>query len=217
MSKLYLNIPFNCEEDLESYGCYFDKNENKWCYEGKKENYLKLGRFFLKKYEDGDFEENKGILCDNLYILESDFLCSKCGKKIKVITLGGENFIEYYTKTESINGIEQNIWSDELHLIDLSLNELPQYILNFIKAKYNIDIVDEKLINKCQFCNQKLILDDYSCNNPFDIIFDIKKLKNIKIYKIPLKFDIIFSYLLFKWSNIDYLYLEKCKIIEIVL
>ena len=151
MGKLYLDLPYEHIEDLESYGCYFDEGVNKWCYEGNIENYINLCKFFMKRNEDREIE-NTAIVCNNLFVLEGEAVCPCCGKKTKVITFGVSDFIEYRSgENESINEIYQTISEDEdFYIVEFNLLELPEYIYDYLLKKYNFEYTpDDEFYNRC--------------------------------------------------------------------
>lgn len=193
MGKLYLDLPYEHIEDLESYGCYFDEDVEKWCYEGSKEDYIKFGKFFMKRNEYGNIEKSS-ILCNNLFLLEGEINCHQCGKKTKVIAFGAIDFIEYNSKTDSIKGISQEINKDNFRLIDFNISELPDYIYYYIFEKYNFESTpDDEFYDKCQHCGKIVEYSEMSEENPFLLISNPVKVENINVYKIPLKSDIIFK------------------------
>ncbi len=216
MSKLYLDIPYEHIEDLESYGCEFDEEREKWFYDGYKENYIKLGKFFMKRYEDGEIAES-GILCDYLFILEGETICQHCGEKTKVINFGAINFIKYDSETDSINGIRQEINENEFHIINFNISDLPKYILDYLIETYNIQITETNFDEICEHCKTKVEYFSQCEENPFFLLFNPERVKDIKLFVIQLKEDVIVPSLDCNYWEDDYLFFENCEIKKIIL
>lgn len=219
MGKLYLDLPFEHIEDLESYGCYYDEDVEKWCYEGEKEDYIKFGKFFMKRDEYGDINTSF-ILCNSLFLLEGEATCPNCGKKTKVIKFGAIDIIKYGSKTESINGIYQEINKFDFRLIDFNFSELPDYIYHYLLKKYNFEHTpDDEFRDRCQYCNSIVDYYNMSEESPFFLLFNPTRVKNVKVYEIPLKADIIFNgyFDVTLSSGEDNLFYEECNIEKIEL
>lgn len=213
MGKLYLDLPYEHIEDLESYGCYFDEGVNKWCYEGNIENYINLCKFFMKRNENREIE-NSAIVCNNLFVLEGEAVCPCCGKKTKVITFGVSDFIEYRSgENESINEIYQTISEDEdFYIVEFNLSELPEYIYDYLLKKYNFEYtIEDEFYDKCQHCGKIVDYHKMSEENPFFILFNPARVENVKIYKIPLKYDIIVNSFDCNYDEGDYFFYLECK------
>lgn len=213
MGKLYLDLPYEHIEDLKSYGCYFDEEVNKWCYEGYSEDYINLCRFFMKRNEDREIE-NSAIICNNLFVLEGETICPHCGKKTKVITFGVSDFIEYESgEKESINEIYQTISEEEdFYIVNFNLSELPEYIYNYLFKKYNFEYtIEDKFYDRCEHCNSIFDYSTFSEENPFFILFNQTKVENVKIFKIPLREDIILNSFDCNYHDEDYFFYLECK------
>lgn len=170
----------------------------------------------MKRYEDREIAES-GIISDYLFILEGEIICPHCGKKTKVINFGAINFIKYDSETDSINGIRQEINENEFHIINFNISDLPKYILDYLIVTYNIQITETNFDEICEHCKTKVEYYSLCEENPFFLLFNPKRVKNIKLFVIPLKENIIIPSLDCNYWEDDYLFYEHCKTEKILL
>ncbi len=163
---------------------------------------LKNGKPFGKDYHKyikwilGD-KEQVYILCDYFYIVEGLHRCFKCRKLTRVIGYGVKKYFDVCNP--ELYG-DEKAWSfedDEIHIAS-HIYPLPEKLLNYLKDKYGYyesyskTIQSSYLANHCSNC--KVIQGDFFLFGEVDSPFFIdseERARKLKLYKVPLKNDII--------------------------
>lgn len=210
--SLIINVPFSEKEEAKSLGAKWNPTLKKW-YVDKRENYHKFSKWIL------DNRENVYILCDYIYIIEGIHKCFKCNETIKVIGFGVQKFFEVFDPNEYGDGDDFSYADDDIHIVS-HIEPLSKELLNKLKEKYNYyegyskTLKSTYLANHCSNCN--VIQGDFFLfhggNSPF-FIDSIEKAKQLKLYKVPLKNDIIVD-LDIGWCSTDYMINEYAEKIE---
>lgn len=208
--SLIINVPFSEKEEAKSLGAKWNPTLKKW-YVEKRENYHKFSKWIL------DGREEVHILCDYFYIVEGIHKCFKCNKTTKVIGFGVQKFFEVFDPEEYGNGNNFSYVEDDIHIVS-HINPLSEELLDKLKEKYNYYEGYSKTINASYLANHcsncKIIQGDFfvfhEVNSPF-FIDNIEKAKQLKLYKVTLKNDIIAEFDI-SWSSTDFMineYAEK--------
>lgn len=185
---LYLNIPYDEKDEAKKLGAKWNSDKRKWFVQNKNE-YRKFAKWIL-----GNNEE-KYVLCDYIYIVKAEKTCFKCHTKSEIIALGIVDYIRFFPNGK----IYSQINSSTLRVLS-SVDSIPKEIADFLKNKHNFyKSYSQKIdsfyyANHCPICNTihgKFFLFD-EIDSPF-FIWSKKQLKNLQIYKIPLKNDIVVS------------------------
>lgn len=206
---LFLEVPSDEEDDVKLLGAEKHIEFNKW-YVNNKKDYYKFEKWILNNYK----YETAIIICDYFYIVEGIRKCFKCNKETNVIGFGVENYFDFYQDNYEYN-------SSIIHITNFLGGKLSSQLMNYLKEKYNycksksLTTKEINYYNHCQSCNS--IQGDYFLFSEVDSPFSISNKKDaeqLKIYKIPLKYDFIFEGELGMGSE-DYLikkYATKFKI-----
>ena len=136
-------------------------------------------------------------------------MCFKCGKETRVIGFGIEDFYDFSDYNMEDNSLgEVEYWSDVIRIAG-PINPIPEKILTYLQKNYNYKMrysktTNESHINNC--CdNCDVLQGDFYLYSEVDSPFWIdseEKVKDLKIYKIPLRQDIIVD-ANFGYSNTD--------------
>lgn len=185
---LLLNVPYSEKDEAKRLGAKWNPEYKRW-YVQNKENYPKFSKWIMG--------QGNIVVCDALYVLEGKQKCFKCGKETRVIGFGLENYYEF--EGNSYADVDVTYWDDAIRIAG-PINPIPKNILEYLQSKYNYknrysSTTGESHINNC--CeNCDVLQGDFflfrEVNSPFFLDTE-EKLQNLKIYKIPLKQDIIIS------------------------
>ena len=188
--SLIIDVPYAEKDEAKSLGAKWNSNLKKWYVEERK-NYYKFEKWILEN------KENVSILCDYYYIVEGTHICFKCHKSTKVIGFGVKNFFEIYDSNEYGNEDNFIYYNDDIHIAS-HIEPLSKELLDKLKVKYNYyesyskTVNDSYLANHCTNC--KVIQGDFflfgEVNSPF-FVDSMERAKQLKLYKIPLKNDMI--------------------------
>ena len=188
--SLILNVPYEEKDEAKALGAKWNPQLKKW-YVEKRKDYHK----FIKWILGG--KEQVYILCDCIYIVEGIHTCFKCRNLTKVIGYGIKKYFDVCNP--EVYG-EEDAWSfedDEIHIAS-HIYPLPEKLLNYLKDKYGYfksysqTVQSSYLANHCSNC--KVIQGDFYLFGEVDSPFFIdseERAKQLKLYKIPLKNDII--------------------------
>lgn len=186
---LLLNVPYGEKDEAKKLGARWNPDYKKW-YVPKKEDYPKFAKWILTQ---GDI-----VACDALYILEGKQRCFKCGKETRVIGFALENFYEFEGDLYD-DEIEATYWSDVIRIAG-PIDPIPAPLLKYLQGKYNYkdrysSTTGESHINNC--CEHCDVLQGdfflfHETNSPF-FIDSPEKVKNLQIYKVSLKRDLIIN------------------------
>ncbi|EAL6323303.1 conjugal transfer protein TraC, partial [Campylobacter coli] len=142
-----------------------------------------------------DYLENRNFtiyVTEKLYIVEGFITCWKCSKMISVYAFGAlkSSFLDCKKKYWKFNSKFKMIWNI------LSYSQELESILkkNNMKISYSNTTKSYYLMNICQNCQAKQ--GEFFLFNEIDSIFSpnsVNEAKRLKIYEIPLLFDIGFE------------------------
>ena len=189
---LLLNVNYTEKDEVKANGARWNPELKKW-YVEKKVDYPKFKKWILK-------ESNTAIVvCDYFYIIEGRQNCFKCGKETEVVGFGLENYFQMYQN--DADNIQEgfNYYSGEINIAS-GLEPLSPELLAYLKDRYNFYLGYSKTIkskyysNHCKHCN--VLQGDYYLFNEVDSPFfvdSIEQAKNLKLYKIFLKNDLILN------------------------
>jgi hypothetical protein len=188
-SMLLLNVPYSEKDEAKQLGARWNPECKRW-YVQNKEDYPKFAKWII--------EQGNIVVCDALYVLEGNQKCFKCGKETRVIGFGLENFYEFEGDPYD-DDVDVTYWSDVIRIVG-PIAPIPKKILDYLQSKYNYkdrysSTTGESHINNC--CdNCDVLQGDFflfsEVNSPF-FLDSVEKIQNLKIYKIPLKQDIIIN------------------------
>ena len=193
---LILNVPYKEKDQAKALGAKWNPDIKKW-YVQNRQDYVKFCKWVVP--------QGNIIVCNNLYVLEGRQSCFKCGKETRVIGFGIEDFYDfshYDVEESSLDEVEY--WSGVIRMAG-HINPIPEKILIYLQKNYNYKMrysktTNESHINNC--CdNCDVLQGDFYLFSEVDSPFWIdseEKVKALKIYKIPLKQDIIID------ANIGY-------------
>ena len=192
---LFLNVPYGDKDEAKRLGARWNPELKRW-YVQKREDYPKFSKWIL----------NQGfiVVCDALYVLEGRQKCFRCGKDTRVIGFALENFFEFEGDPYDEEPVECIYWDDVIRIAG-PIDPIPGPILKYLQSKYNYKnrfslTTGESHINNC--CDNCDVLQGdfylfHEVDSPFFIDSE-EKVRDLKIYKINLKYDIVIS------ANVSY-------------
>lgn len=164
-------------------------------------------------------EENQSsIVYEHLYVIESIHICSKCNRPTRSIFIGIEGVL--YKNPES--EICLSYHNDGEIFIIQGVSHLPSNIIDYLQNKYSCKESYSKyegcpvLYNFCDHCNT--LQSDVEVSDDYDSPVWVKNKADVerqKIYKIPLKYDIVVNYQSMSTGAFSYLLKEYGKITEL--
>lgn len=148
--KIYLNVSYSQKDAAKVLGAKWDSTIKKWYYEGDTKNFYQFGKW-LPAVDIIAYEQ--------LYIIKGSRICYKCHKPTTVIGIGiGEHSVIYEDDGKYI--IDEPVDDEEIHLAWFDCEEdIPPYLLNYLKSNYNVKTVFSKFqkskcfANCCEHCN----------------------------------------------------------------
>lgn len=186
---LPLNVPYGDKDEAKKLGARWNPELKKW-YVQNKEDYPKFAKWILT--------QGFIVVCDAIYVLEGRKNCFRCGKETRVIGFALENFF-MFEGTPYDEDIECTYWNDVIRIAG-PIDPIPVPILKYLQSKYNYKnrysaTTGESHINNC--CDHCDILQgDFYLFSEVDSPFFLdseEKIRDLKIYKINLKQDIIIN------------------------
>lgn len=183
---ILLNVPYAEKDEAKKLGARWNPQLKKWYCENRND-YSKLKKWISKK--DSFF-----VVCDCLYIIEGINICFKCKKPTRVIGFGIESYMEFE------DGYTDEVCYDkggEIHIAS-HIDPIPQKLSEYIQEKYNYKYRYSKFANRtylancCDNCD--VLQGDYFLFNEVDSPFWIEDeiaASKLKLFKIPLKYDIL--------------------------
>lgn len=183
--NIKLDVPYSDKDEVKKYGVKWNNNYKTW---------------YLQDYKNLpyviDYLENKDFTIyatEKLHIIEGFIKCWKCFKIIPVYALGVSkaSYIDYEdecwkftSKFKMVYNISSYSQALENILKKLNINDI-------MKISYSNTIQSSYLMNLCQNCGAKQ--GEFFLFNEIDSVFSptsVKEAKKLKIYEIPLLFDI---------------------------
>ncbi len=181
---LLLDIPYSEKDEAKLLGALWNPDFKKW-YVPNKRDYPHFSKWISP-------DSPVTVICDFFYIVEGIRTCYKCGKPTTVIGFGVENFYEIAHDYECCQ-----YYSDYINICS-EISPLPADLLKYLKDKYNYyksfskTAQEEYFANHCDNCGA--IQGDYFLFEEEDSPFFVESVASaakLKLYKIPLKFDLI--------------------------
>ncbi|MFR4986988.1 MAG: DUF5710 domain-containing protein [Lachnospirales bacterium] len=220
---LILNVPYTEKDDAKYLGARWNSTLKKWYVENE-ENYYKFIRW-IEPY-------GNMVIIDNLYLVEGTKECFRCGKNTRVIGFGIDKHLDIDTvpdledicDNKELNKQLENmllgINQDDIHIVG-SINPIPKSLMKYIQNKYNYKLRYSKtthtsnISNCCDNCD--VLQGDFflfdEVDSPF-FIYSEEDVKNLKIYKIKLKHDLIVN-ANNGFASFDYMFKEYGNIISL--
>lgn len=194
--SLLLNIPYNDRKNINKLGAKWMPKYNKWLVQ-KRLDYPKFIKWILRN------ENYTSIICNCLYIAESNYKCPNCNKQTTVISFCIKSIFEIIDYFETKN------YPYKFKNFDIGfssfLDPMPIQLKNFIEKNFSSycrlsnteygDFGNNVILNKCVHCNKQFSDDpiDYTVfDYPPNIIEKVYKYKpKLKLYKFKLNYDLI--------------------------
>lgn len=208
--SLFLNVSYEDKDKVKALGARWNPELKKWYVENKK-NYPKFMKWIL-----GD-KEQAYILCDYFYVVEGLHTCFRCHNKTKVIGYGIHHFFDICDPDIYDTDEACDYQDDEIHIAS-HISPLPEKLLEYLKDEYGYyesyskTVNASYLANHCSHC--QVIQGDFylfgEVDSPF-FLDTVERARKLKLYKIPLKYDIIVD-MEIGWSSGDWMideYAEK--------
>lgn len=197
---LLLNVPYIEKDEAKSLGARWSNEDKRW-YVGNKQDYPKFAKWIIG--------QGTIVVCDAIYVLEGRQTCFRCGKETRVIGFALENFFEFEGDPYDEEGVEYTYWSDVIRIAG-PIDPIPAPILKYLQSNYNYknrysSTTGESHINNC--CDNCDVLQGdfylfHEVDSPFFIDSE-EKVRDLKIYKINLKHDIIIN------ADASYSYMDE--------
>lgn len=208
---LLLNVPYEEKDEAKSLGARWNPELKKW-YVERKENYHKFKKWISRL-------DSFVVVCDYIYIVEGVKKCFRCGKDTRVVAFGIEDCIEFGEDTA-----EEGFYEDFEGIINIasSINPMPKVLEECLTEVYNYSYRYSKTVkhsywaNGCDNCD--MIQGNFYLFNEVDSPFFItnpQDAHNLTIYKIPLKYDMVFDSVEIAYGSEDYLIKRFAKCEEI--
>ena len=200
---ILLDVPYSEKDEAKKLGAWWSSEKKKW-YVKNKSDYHKFRKWISKS-------EAFYIICDYLYVIEGTHTCFKCHKPTRVIGYGIENYLEYDEENNASMEYEE---SNEIHIAG-HINPIPQEVLAYLQKKYNYKNRYSKfanctyLANCCDNCD--VLQGDFFLFNEVDSPFwieDETAASNLKLYKIPLEYDMVLDSIDIGFGSNDHLIKE---------
>lgn len=212
----YLNVPFSQKDEAKAFGARWDSSIKKWYYNGNTKYLYK----FKKWLPDAEI-----IAYDEIFIIKGYRSCYHCHKPTTIVGIGISTHSTIYEESGKLIvkdfDIYQNDKDDEIHLAWFDNEEdVPPYLLNYLKSNFNVRTVFSKTLNEnsfancCEHCNY-IQGNNFLFSESSPLTTDsrgqwlINRMKKLDIYTIefdyalPLKIDIAYC-------DNDWAYTEHC-------
>lgn len=186
---LMLNVPYSEKDIAKKLGARWNPDCKKW-YVPQKKDYPRFAKWIIT--------QGNIVACDAIYVMEGRHPCFRCGKETRVIGFALENFYEFYAGSED-EEIESTYWSDVIRIAG-PIDPIPAPLLKCLQSKYNYKkrysytTRESHISNCCDHCD--VLQGDFFLFNEVDSPFFIdspQKVRNLHIYKVSLKHDLIIN------------------------
>ncbi|MCI7766650.1 MAG: DUF5710 domain-containing protein [Oscillospiraceae bacterium] len=207
---ILLDVPYAEKDQAKALGALWNPEIKRW-YAKNRYSYPKLKRWISQN-------ENFFIICEQLYIIQGERICFKCGKKTRVIGYGVESYFEFGDEVD--NGVYHDK-GGEIHVTDY-IAPFPDKLLNYVQSNYNYKEKYSKfagctyLANCCDNCDT--LQGDYFLFNEVDSPFwinDESDASKLKLYRIPLEYDLVVDFASITLSSNDFLIKEYGQISDL--
>ena len=187
MMAVLLNVPYAEKDQAKALGAWWNNDLKKW-YVPSEKNYYKFKRWISAS---DDF----WILCNHLYIVEAEQTCYKCKGNTRVIGYGIESYFHFSEDEDS--GVYYNK-GGEVHIAS-HIAPIPDKILAYL---------------------QNILQGDYflfhEVDSPF-WIYNESDAAKLRLYKIPLEYDLVLDYVDISFGTYDFLIKEFGETTELKL
>lgn len=212
MMAVLLNVPYAEKDQAKALGAWWNNDLKKW-YVPSEKNYYKFKRWISAS---DDF----WILCNHLYIVEAEQTCYKCKGNTQVIGYGIESYFHFSEDEDS--GVYYNK-GGEVHIAS-HIAPIPDKILAYLQNNFNYKERYSKfagytyLANCCDNCD--ILQGDYflfhEVDSPF-WIYNESDAAKLRLYKIPLEYDLVLDYVDISFGTYDFLIKEFGETTELKL
>lgn len=150
MSKVYLNVPYYEKDEVKALGGRWDASEKKWYFNGDTK-YLYKFKAWMSKADI--------LAYDEIYIIEGHRKCHHCHQTTTVVGIGISLHSNIYLEDEKYIvehylDEDEKTFDDTIHLAWFDKeDDVPPYLLNILKSKYNVKSVFSKTQNEITFAN----------------------------------------------------------------
>lgn len=180
---LYLDVPFFEKDQAKALYAKWDPARKKW-YADNSKYYYKFAKWIMGNV----------VLLDHFFIIESSQACWKCNKTSKVVTFGyGPHLVIEgpFDDDYAVDFMNEGIY------VTGEFDAFPQAALQYVQNKFPVRERYSKtrrysyMSNGCEHCDALFGLWNLyeEPDSPF-FIQNQNKLNNLKVYKIPLKYDL---------------------------
>ncbi|MCD8286942.1 MAG: DUF5710 domain-containing protein [Clostridia bacterium] len=186
---LYLNVPAEEEDEAKKNGALWNPDAKRW-YADNADFYPRFRKWIL-----GPDHDEGLVVCDHIYILEGECSCSQCGKTIKVIGFGIDDFDDIMRFNEKKTGYSR--FKDKFVMCS-SLAPMPQDIAAYVEKVYNYKQAYSKATQSTEYCNcckhcGSIQRNRFLLNEPDSPLLpqSEEEAKALTLYKVSLKEDIV--------------------------
>ena len=208
---LYIEVPYKDKDEAKALGARWDLGRKSWYIE----NPRKYPRF--EKWIPTNKWGRSTVICDYFYIVAGEKECARCGYVGNVIVYGLKNTV--WIEKDKEEGITE-FFDEGVHFVP-NIYNVPKETLNFMRKNFGVktSISDNGKIsyrNVCRECgkvhSKKSLLNSF--NPPF-MIYSHLDAEKLKLYRIPLKEDIVTFGLDKTWFTTMDLVEEYAQIINV--
>lgn len=212
---LFLRVPYEEEDEAKALGARWDSWIEQWYVDVPRKEYVRFAKWIL-----GGADEAL-IATDQIFIVEGQHTCWKCGMSTRVVGLGISGHIDVY---DGGNGPWFERFEDdldgELHLAWTDREErVPPRLLEYLMEKYSVRTGYSSALgrncfaNHCDHCGalqgNRYLFDDP--DSPLVLAADgdelLERASKLKIFEIPISDDLLLGWDVV-YSSTDDFYLE---------
>lgn len=208
---LLLNVPYDEKEQAKVLGARWNPELKKW-YISEKNLYHNFKKWF------NDIKSNI-IVCQQIYVVEAERKCFRCGRNTPVISLGVDHYV-LLNSPFSKEGCAISESETEVHLIG-DIEFIPDSLSTYFKERFNFYIDFSKqnksykyYANHCRHCG--VIHGDFylhsRADSPF-FIYSKEDAEKLLVHKITLPYDIEVNGSI-EWSDRDEMIVAYSQFID---
>lgn len=221
--KIYLDVPFSEKESAKALGARWDVSLKKWYFEGPVRDYVKFARWIA-----GD-RELTAIAHENIYIVEGEQNCFRCGAPTRVVGLGIGEHTELYCGEDGeyeSETVENLVGYEPLFLswVD-SEKDVPPALLRYLKKTYSVRTGYSKTAGQCfaNHCDHCGVIQGnwylFEEDSPLTAFIPDgpelrEKLGRLRVYSIGIDEDMVLDWN-FGIGDNDGLYFKYCRVEEL--